>query len=158
MIQPWQVNCWINVDFTLLFFIENTAAVKLNTYTETKFKVTTFNFIFLTERLWYWNIFLPKYVHFNGLKLSGNLEKFCITSQFSGSKNAKIIFLKTIRVLGVFFLELKHRWFQTRLANLKNHQTPLHFCICTKFYDFFFFKKSLYSAFSIFSKIIKCTY
>ena len=53
--------------------------------------------------------FLPKYVHFNGLKLSGTLEKFCITSQFSGSKNAKIIFLKKIRVLSASFFELKLR-------------------------------------------------
>ena len=40
--------------------------------------------------------FLPKYVRFDGLKLSGALEKFYITSQFLGSKMQKIKFLKKI--------------------------------------------------------------
>ena len=34
--------------------------------------------------------FLPKYVHFNGLKLSGALEEFSNTSQFLGSIFSKI--------------------------------------------------------------------
>ena len=33
--------------------------------------------------------FLAKYLHFNGLKLSGALEEFSITSQFLGSKMQK---------------------------------------------------------------------
>ena len=36
--------------------------------------------------------FLHKYVHCNGLKLSGALEEFSITSQFLGSKMQKLIF------------------------------------------------------------------
>ena len=37
----------------------------------------------------YWNDFLPKYVQFNGLKLSVTLEEFSITIQFLGSKMQK---------------------------------------------------------------------
>ena len=33
-------------------------------------------------------------MHFNGLKLSGALEEFSITSQFLGSKMQKIIFFQ----------------------------------------------------------------
>ena len=35
------------------------------------------------------NDFLPKNVHFNGLKLSSALEEFSITLQFFGLKNVK---------------------------------------------------------------------
>ena len=44
--------------------------------------------------------FLPEYVHFNGLKLSGVLKEVSITSQFLGSK---IKLLKKIMVLSAFF-------------------------------------------------------
>ena len=44
--------------------------------------------------------FLPNYVHFNGLKLSGALEEFSITSQFLGSKMQKIIFSRKYAVWG----------------------------------------------------------
>ena len=45
-----------------------------------------------------------KYVHSNGLKLSDALEGFSITTQYFGSKNAKINFLKKISVLSAVFL------------------------------------------------------
>ena len=50
---------------------------------------------------------LPKYVHFNGLKLNGALEEFSITSQFCAQKCH--FFLKKIRVLRAIFFELKYR-------------------------------------------------
>ena len=40
------------------------------------------------------NGFLPKYVHINGLKISGALGEFSITSRFLGSKMQKINFLR----------------------------------------------------------------
>ena len=54
-------------------------------------------------------LFLSKYVHSNGLKLSGALEEFSITSQFLGFKNAKINFLKKVSVLSSVYIELKFR-------------------------------------------------
>ena len=47
-------------------------------------------------------------MHFNGLKLSGALEEFSITSQFLGSNIQKSIFLKKIRVLSAVVFELKN--------------------------------------------------
>ena len=52
---------------------------------------------------------LPKYVHFNGLKLSGASEDFFFHFTMFGLKYAKINFLKKIRVLSAVFLELKYR-------------------------------------------------
>ena len=42
-------------------------------------------------------------------------------------KNAKIAFFEEKRVLSVVFIELKCRWLQTGLADLKNHQTNVIF-------------------------------
>ena len=39
-------------------------------------------------------LFLPKHVHFNGLKLIGDLEEFSISSQFLSSKMQKINVLR----------------------------------------------------------------
>ena len=68
-----------------------------------------------------------KYVHLNGLKLSGALEEFSITTKFL-EKNAKIIFLKKISVLIAVFIELKSSLLQTCLAYLKNTK-HLIFCL-----------------------------
>ena len=54
-------------------------------------------------------IFLSKYVHSNGLKLSGVLEEFSITSRFLGSKMLKNNFLKKISVLSAVFIDIKYR-------------------------------------------------
>ena len=54
------------------------------------------------------NDFLPKYVHCNGLKLSGVLEELSFTSRF-WVKNAKINFLKKINVLSAVFIKFKYR-------------------------------------------------
>ena len=49
-------------------------------------------------------------MHFNGLQVSGALKEFSITSQFLDSKmQKKNQILKKIRVLSVFFFELKYR-------------------------------------------------
>ena len=49
-------------------------------------------------------LILPKYLHFNGPKISGALEEFSITSRFFGSK------IQTkLRVLIAFLIELKNR-------------------------------------------------
>ena len=63
-----------------------------------------------------WNDFLPKYVHFNGLKLhvKGTLNSFL--SQYLGSKMQKSNFWRIKGVLRAFF-GLKYRWFRTRLAD-----------------------------------------
>ena len=74
---------------------------------------------------------LPKYVHFNGLKLSGALEEFSITSQFLGSKMQKSIFEENKGFECIFFI-LKYRWFQTRLADLEKHQ-PLECLLMSDF-------------------------
>ena len=55
------------------------------------------------------NKFLPKYVNCNGLKSSGVLEEFSITSRFLGPKMKKINFLKNISVLSAGFIEFKYR-------------------------------------------------
>ena len=59
-------------------------------------------------------------MHTNGLNLSGALEDFLYHNKNFGFKNAKIIFLKKLRILYVVFIRLKFRWLQTILANLKN--------------------------------------
>ena len=67
---------------------------------------------------------LPKYVHFNGLKLISALKEFSILHfTIFWFQNAKFNFLKKIRVLSAFYSELKYRRFQTRLADLKKYQT-----------------------------------
>ena len=53
-------------------------------------------------------MFLPKYVHSNGLKLSSALEKLSSTSQCLGLKNAKKKKkLKKLSVLNAVLIELK---------------------------------------------------
>ena len=42
-------------------------------------------------------------MHFNGLKLSGALEEFSITSRFLGSKMQKSIFEENTRLIAFFF-------------------------------------------------------
>ena len=58
-------------------------------------------------------------MHFNGLKLSGALKEFSITSQFLGSKMQKIKFLKKIRVKGIEVQVIPNH-----LADLKNTPKP----------------------------------
>ena len=53
-------------------------------------------------------LFFAKYVHCNGLKLSGVLEELSITSRFLGSKIQKSFFFK-ISVLSAVFIEFKYR-------------------------------------------------
>ena len=48
-------------------------------------------------------------MHFNGLKLSGDLEEFSITSQFWGSKMQNSNF-KKIRGLSAVFFKLKYMY------------------------------------------------
>ena len=51
-----------------------------------------------------------KYVHSNGLKLSGDLEEFSITSQFLGYKCKNYPFEAIKRLKSrFFFIELKFR-------------------------------------------------
>ena len=42
-------------------------------------------------------------------------------------KNAKVAFFEEKRVLSVVFIELKDRWLQTGLADMKKHQTSVFF-------------------------------
>ena len=62
-------------------------------------------------------------MHVNGLKLSGALEEYSITTPFWAQK-CKIKFLKKIRVLSAVFSKLKYRLFKTRLADLQKHKHP----------------------------------
>ena len=55
-------------------------------------------------------------MHFNGLKFSGALKEFSMTSQFWGSK---INFLNAIRILNAFF-RIEEQVISNRLADLKN--------------------------------------
>ena len=72
---------------------------------------------------------LPKYVHFNGLKLSTALEELTITSQFLGSKMQKSIFLKKIRVLSaLFFFPFEVHVISNPSSQLEKHKT-LNFCL-----------------------------
>ena len=67
---------------------------------------------------------LPKYVHSKGVKLSGALEEFSITSQFLAQKCKIQIFEENKGFECSFFFELKYRWYQTRLADLKKTPSP----------------------------------
>ena len=75
-----------------------------------------FNFIFPTERLCYLNEFLPKYMDFNLLKWSGTLK---VLPSLHNAKNQ----LYEEKGFECIIVELMNRWFLTRLADLKNHQT-----------------------------------
>ena len=70
-------------------------------------------------------------------------------------KNAKINFLKKISVLSALFIELKYRWLQARLPNLKKHQT-LEFWLMIDLYEIL--KKANFTNFLIILKVISCTY
>ena len=54
-------------------------------------------------------IFLPKYVHCNGLKLSGVLGEFSITSRFLGSKMQKSFCEENKRFKSAVFIKFKYR-------------------------------------------------
>ena len=50
-------------------------------------------------------------------------------------KNAKMNFFKKLSLLSAIFIDLKFRWLQTRLTDLKN--TNSWFLLMTDFYDYF---------------------
>ena len=111
-------------------------------------KLQLFNFIFSDLALCYWNQFLPKNVHFNGLTLSSALKEFSITSHyFLGSKMKQSIFVKKIRALGAFFFF--SNWSAgdfNPTSRLEKKTKPLNFA-----YERFFIifpKKSSFSTFS----------
>ena len=61
-------------------------------------------------------------MHCNGLKLSGVLEEFSITSLFLGSKMQKTDFLKKIGVLSAIF-QIRLQVFANLPSQLEKHQT-----------------------------------
>ena len=63
-------------------------------------------------------------MHFNGIKLSGALEQFSITSQFFGSKCKTIIFLKKNKGFDCSCFRIEVQVISTSLTELKRHQTP----------------------------------
>ena len=75
-----------------------------------------------------------------------------------GFKNAKINFLKKIRVkiMSAVFFRFEVQVFSNRSSGLEKNAKPLRFCLWTIFYEFF--KKAHFPHFLIFSKIINCTY
>ena len=93
-----------------------------------------FNFIFSDLALMLLKWILLENVNFNGLKWC--FERVFYHLTILGVKNAKIKFLKKITGWVHFFFELKNGWFQTRLADLKKHQTS-EFLLMNDFYDFF---------------------
>ena len=99
---------------------------------------------FLTRRWWYWNAFLPKYVHFNELKSFYHLTIFWF-------KNAKIKYLKKIGVLSADFIKLKYRWVQTCLDDLRKHQI-LEILLMTDFFMNICFKNLIFHSFQYFLK------
>ena len=67
-------------------------------------------------------------MHFNWHKFSGVLELLSLPPPFFWFKMQKLHFLKKKRVLSVVFIELKCRWLQTGLADLKKkHQSNVIF-------------------------------
>ena len=86
----------------------------------------------------------------NGLKLRSALEVFSITSQF-WAQNAKIKFLKTIRVLRAFFFQIEVQVISTPSSRLeKEHQTP-EFLLMNEFL-ICFLKKLIFCIFLYFQK------
>ena len=92
--------------------------------------------------------FLPKYVHFNGLKLSGVWKSFLSFHDFGVQKCKNQIFEEN-KGFECSFIEMEYRWLQTRLAYLKNTKH-------LNFNDFSF--KAYFPHFQNFSIIISCTY
>ena len=74
-------------------------------------------------------------MHSNRLKLSGALEEFSITTQFLCSKYKNQLFEESKRFEDSIS-ELKFKWLQTRLADLKNTK-HLKLMLMAIFYDFF---------------------
>ena len=66
-------------------------------------------------------------MHSNGPKLRDALDEVSITTQFLGSKLAKINFSKKISVLSAVFIELMFRRLQNHLADLKNTKHLIFF-------------------------------
>ena len=99
----WAVRhflCLITVRSSIwLFTFENT----LNR----SYKWPLFNFIFRTKPWWYWNEFLPKYVHLKGLNVKRCFGEVFYHFMIFGFTDAKINFLKKISILIVVFIELK---------------------------------------------------
>ena len=62
-------------------------------------------------------------MHCNGLKLSGVLEEFSITSQFFGFKNAKINFLKKNKRFECSFYRIQVQVIANLPIRLEKHQT-----------------------------------
>ena len=109
------------------------------------------NFLFSDLALMLLKWILPEYVHFNGLKLSGALKEFSITSQFLGSK---IKLLKKITVLSAFFFFRIELWVISNPCSRLEKTPNLWYLAYERF--FYDFKKR--GHFPIFSKIINCTY
>ena len=75
-------------------------------------------------------------MHFSGVKLSGALEEFPITSQFLGSKNAKNQLFEEKKPFECIFHRIE-LWMITNLSGrLEKHQT-LDILLVADFYDFF---------------------
>ena len=60
-------------------------------------------------------------MHFNGLKLSGALEEFSISSQFLGSKMQKYFF-KKIRGLSAVFFQIEVQVTSNPSSQLENNK------------------------------------
>ena len=93
---------------------------------------------------WYWNEFLPKYLHLNGLKLSNALEEFPITLWFLGSKMQK----------STFWNKNRFNWSASDnkpiLPTWKKHTNTLSFAYYRLFR--FFLKKFIFCLFCDFRK------
>ena len=98
-------------------------------YTEPKFWVTTFQFHALMILKW----ILPKYVHSNGLKLSGAIEELSIASQFLDSKRQLSTFWRN-SARSFYWIEVQV--ITNPSSRFEKHQT-LDFLLMTDFLGFF---------------------
>ena len=78
-------------------------------------------------------------MHVNELKLSVALEEFYIFSRFLDQKCKHHFFEENKYFYCFFFIDLKYRCFQTRLADLKNAKY-FKICLWRIFHDFFWTK------------------
>ena len=70
---------------------------------------------------------LPKYMHFNGLKLSGALKEFSITSPFFGLKKCKNHFLEGNKNSEGIFFQIEVQMISNPSSRLEKNTKLLNF-------------------------------
>ena len=131
----WMINMFIHTNLSVICKLPCSALIhgKLH-WTEVR------SGHFSSSLFWLSANDIPKYVHYNGLQLSGASEEFSIRSLFLGSKMQKSAFWRNLALSAVCLSNWSERWLRTCLADLQKHQT-FEILLMTDFL-WFFFKKS----------------